>query len=181
MAKVKREYGVVGLGRMAGNLSLQAMEKGIKVVGFVRKKARPELLQAGLVEIKCYDGFRMNLSSPRVIFVNIPAGPEVDRVLDDIASMLEKGDILVDGGNSYWGDSIRRHRRLKEKGFHLVDLYTSGGVDCARHGACFMVGGEKEAIARIEPMLLELATASGYVHAGPPGAGHFTRLVHNGI
>ena len=181
MAKVKREYGVVGLGRMGGNLSLQAMEKGIKVVGFVRKKARPELLQAGLVEIKSYDGFRMNLSSPRVIFVYIPAGPEVDRVLDDIASMLEKGDILVDGGNSYWGDSIRRHRRLKEKGIHLVDLYTSGGVDGARHGACFMAGGEKEAIARIEPMLLELATASGYVHAGPPGVGHFTKLVHNGI
>jgi len=106
MAKVKREYGVVGLGRMGDNLSLQAMEKGIKVAGFVQKKARPELLQAGLVEIKSYDGFRMNLSSPRVIFVYIPAGPEVDRVLDDIASILEKGDILVDGGNSYWGDSI---------------------------------------------------------------------------
>lgn len=181
MAKVKREYGVVGLGRMGDNLSLQAMEKGIKVVGFVRKKTRPELLQAGLVEIKSYDGFRKNLSSPRVIFVYIPAGPEVGRVLDDIASMLEKGDILVDGGNSYWGDSIRRHRRLKEKGIHLVDLGTSGGVDGARHGACFMAGGEKEPIARIKPMLLELATAGGYVHAGPPGAGRFTKLVHNGI
>jgi len=181
MTEVKREYGVVGLGRMGGNLALQAMEKDIKVVGFVRKKARPELLQAGLVEIQGYDGFRRNLSSPRAVFVYIPAGPEIDRVLDGIASTLERGDILVDGGNSYWGDSIRRHRRLKEKGIHLVDLGTSGGVDGARHGACFMAGGEKEAIARIEPILLELATAGGYVHAGPPGAGHFTKLVHNGI
>jgi 6-phosphogluconate dehydrogenase len=181
MTEVKREYGVVGLGRMGGNLALQAMEKGIKVVGFVRKKARSELLQAGLVEIRSYDGFRKELSPPRAIFVYIPAGPEVDRVLEDIASTLEKSDILIDGGNSYWGDSIRRHRRLKEKGIHLVDLGTSGGVDGARHGACFMAGGEKEAIARIEPILLELATAGGYVHAGPPGAGHFTKLVHNGI
>ena len=181
MAEVKREYGVVGLGRMGGNLALQAMEKGIKVVGFVRKKARPELLQAGLVEINNYDGFRRELSSPRAIFVYIPAGPEVDGVLDGIASTLERGDILIDGGNSYWGDSVRRHRRFKEKGIHLVDLGTSGGVDGARHGACFMAGGEKEAIARIEPILLDLATAGGYVHAGPPGAGHFTKLVHNGI
>ena len=181
MTEVKREYGVVGLGRMGGNLALQAMEKGIKVVGFDRMKARPELLQAGLVEIQSYDGFRTKLSSPRAIFVYIAAGPEVDQVLEDIASTLERGDILIDGGNSYWGDSIRRHRRFKEKGIHLVDLGTSGGVDGARHGACFMAGGEKEAIARIEPILLELATAGGYVHAGPPGAGHFTKLVHNGI
>jgi len=181
MTEVKREYGVVGLGRMGGNLALQAMEKGIRVVGFVRKKARPELLQAGLVEVRSYDGFRSTLSSPRAIFVYIPAGPEVDGVLDGIAATLEKDDILIDGGNSYWGDSIRRHRRFKEKGIHLVDLGTSGGVDGARHGACFMAGGEREAIARIEPILLELATPGGYVHAGPPGAGHFTKLVHNGI
>ena len=181
MTEVKREYGVVGLGRMGGNLALQAMEKGIRVVGFVRKKARPELLQAGLVEVRSYDGFRGTLSSPRAIFVYIPAGPEVDGVLDGIAATLEKGDILIDGGNSYWGDSIRRQRRFKEQGLHLVDLGTSGGVDGARHGACFMVGGEREAVARIEPILLELATPGGYVHAGPPGAGHFTKLAHNGI
>ena len=119
MAGVKREYGVVGVGRMGGNLALQAMEKGMKVVGLDLMGARPELLKAGLVEIKSYDGFRSALSSPRAIFVYIPAGPDVDRVLDDIASKLERGDILVDAGNSYWGDSIRRHRRLKEKGVHL--------------------------------------------------------------
>jgi len=111
----------------------------------------------------------------------LPAGPIVDKVLGDLAKELESGDIIVDGGNSYWGDSIRRHRELKELGIHLVDLGTSGGVDGARHGACFMVGGEKTAVARIEPILQALAVEGGYVHAGPPGAGHFTKLVHNGI
>ncbi|HEU4385978.1 MAG TPA: decarboxylating 6-phosphogluconate dehydrogenase [Anaeromyxobacteraceae bacterium] len=181
MGEARKEYGVVGLGRMGGNLALQAMEKGIKVVGLDLRGAPPDLLRAGLVEAKSYEGFRKTLASPRAIFIYIPAGPAVDRVLDDVASALETGDVLVDAGNSYWGDSIRRHARLKEKGVHLVDLGTSGGVEGARHGACFMAGGEKEAVARVEPILRELAIAGGYVHAGPPGAGHFTKLVHNGI
>ena len=181
MTDVKREYGVVGLGRMGGNLARQAMEKGMHVVGYTRHTAPPDMVEAGLIEIRSFADFRKHLSAPRAIFVYIPAGPEVDQTLDSIAEDLEEGDILVDGGNSYWGDTIRRHQRLQEKGIHLVDLGTSGGVDGARHGACFMAGGDREAIDRIEPMLLELATDGGYVHAGPPGAGHFTKLVHNGI
>ncbi|HKF37414.1 MAG TPA: decarboxylating 6-phosphogluconate dehydrogenase [Ktedonobacteraceae bacterium] len=181
MTDVKREYGVVGLGRMGGNLARQALEKGIGVVGYTRHAAPPDMIEAGLVEIRSYADFRKHLSAPRAVFVYIPAGPEVDQVLDEIAAELEPGDILVDGGNSYWGDSIRRHQRFQEKGIYFVDLGTSGGVEGARHGACFMAGGDKEAIARIEPMLLELATDGGYVHAGPAGSGHFTKLVHNGI
>jgi 6-phosphogluconate dehydrogenase len=87
----------------------------------------------------------------------------------------------VDGGNSYWGDSLRRHQRLATSGIHLVDLGTSGGTEGAERGACFMAGGDKEAIERVEPILRALAVAGGYVHAGPPGAGHFVKLVHNGI
>jgi len=177
----KKEFGVVGLGRMGGNLALQALEKGMRVVGYEKHDVREELIKAGVVTVKDLGGFVKELASPRAVFVYIPAGPPVDTVLDDLAASLEKGDILVDGGNSYWGDSIRRHERLKQKGIHLVDLGTSGGVDGARHGACFMAGGEKEAIARIEPILIDLAVEGGYVHAGPPGAGHFTKLVHNGI
>lgn len=105
----------------------------------------------------------------------------MDRVLDDLAGWLDAEDIIVDGGNTYWGDSIRRHRRLGERGIRLVDLGTSGGMDGARHGACFMAGGDREAVERIEPILLDLAVEGGYVHAGPPGAGHFVKLVHNGI
>ena len=181
MADVKREFGVVGLGRMGANLSFQAMEKGIRVVGFDIKGVSEELIKAGMVEVNSLDGFREKLSPARPIFIYIPAGTTVDRVIDDIVTNIDKGDVIVDAGNSYWGDSIRRHQRLCEKGINFVDLGTSGGVEGARHGACFMAGGEKEAIARIEPILIELATPGGYVHAGPPGAGHFTKLVHNGI
>jgi 6-phosphogluconate dehydrogenase len=94
---------------------------------------------------------------------------------------MEKGDIIVDGGNSYWGDSIRRAQNLKKMGIYLIDLGTSGGVEGARHGACFMAGGDPEAIENVEPILKDLAQSGGYVYAGPSGAGHFTKLVHNGI
>ena len=181
MADVNREFGIIGLGRMGANLALQALEKGIRVVGFDVKKASAELIRAGMVEIPDLGGFHDKLAQPRPIFIYIPAGPIVDRVIDDLTQQLDKGDIIVDGGNSYWGDSIRRHRKLSGKGVHFVDLGTSGGVEGARHGACFMAGGDREPIARVEPLLLDLATPGGYVHAGPPGAGHFTKLVHNGI
>lgn len=177
----KKEFGVVGLGRMGGNLSLHAMELGMRVVGFEVREVSKELKEAGLIPIQKMEDFKKELSRPRAIFIYIPAGPPVDKILDDLASRLDPGDILVDGGNSYWGDSIRRWSRLRKKGVHLVDLGTSGGVSGARRGACFMAGGEKAAVARIEPILLKLATPNGYVHAGPPGAGHFTKLVHNGI
>jgi 6-phosphogluconate dehydrogenase len=121
------------------------------------------------------------MAAPRVVFLYIPAGRAVDDSLDGLAGALESGDILVDGGNSYWGDSIRRHARLRERGIHLVDVGTSGGVEGARRGACFMAGGEPEPIERVVPILRELAVPGGYVHAGPPGAGHFAKLVHNGI
>ena len=181
MTEVGNEYGVIGLGRMGGNLARQALEKGTRVVGFTRRGAPSDMIEAGLVEVRSFEDLKQQLSPPRAVFVYIPAGPAVDKVLDDLAAQLDAGDVLVDGGNSYWGDSIRRHRRLEEEGIHFADLGTSGGVEGARHGACFMAGGEQEAIARIEPILLELATEGGYVHAGPPGAGHFTKLVHNGI
>jgi len=140
-----------------------------------------ELISAGFVQIQSLEVFRETLTPPRAIFIYIPAGPVVDRAINDTAAHLDKGDIIIDGGNSYWGDSIRRYERLSEEGINFVDLGTSGGVDGARHGACFMAGGDKAAIARIEPILQELATPGGYVHAGPSGAGHFTKLVHNGI
>ncbi len=177
----RREYGVIGLGRMGGNLARQALEKGIRVVGFTRRGAPRDMLDMGLQEVRDHSGFRMALSRPRAVFIYIPAGPIVDQVIDELAMHLEPGDVIVDGGNSYWGDSIRRQRRLAERGLHLVDLGTSGGVDGARHGACFMAGGERAAVERIEGMLLDLAVKGGYVHAGGPGAGHFTKLVHNGI
>jgi 6-phosphogluconate dehydrogenase len=175
------QYGVIGLGRMGGNLARQALEKGIRVVGFVRNNAPADLVESGLEVVRLVSDFRERLPSPRVVFLYIPAGRDVDERLDELAKILQPGDVLVDGGNSYWGDSIRRHARLRSQGIHLVDLGTSGGFDGARHGACFMAGGESEAIALVEPILKKLAVDGGYVHAGPAGSGHFTKLVHNGI
>jgi 6-phosphogluconate dehydrogenase len=181
MVQVINEFGVVGLGRMGGGLAMQALEKKMVVAGFELRGASEELRKAGLKEVSSLAGFHTALNPSRTVFVYVPAGPLVDTVMNDLAKELEPGDIIVDGGNSYWGDSIRRHRELKERGIHLVDLGTSGGVEGARRGACFMVGGEKTAVAHIEPILRALAVEGGYVHAGPPGAGHFTKLVHNGI
>jgi 6-phosphogluconate dehydrogenase len=175
------EFGVVGLGRMGGGLAQQALEKGMQVTGFTRGGTRAELLEAGLQQVRELSDFREILSAPRRVFLYIPAGPGVDDLLEQLTAVLEPGDIVVDGGNSYWGDSVRRHSRLRGRGIHFVDLGTSGGVEGARKGACFMAGGEAEPVALLEPILTALAVPGGYVHAGPPGAGHFAKLVHNGI
>ncbi len=173
--------GIVGLGKMGGNLAFQALEKGMRVVGLTQGDPPEELLEKGLISITKPEGFVKHLDPPRMIMIYIHSGPAIDQLTDDLAEVLEQGDILLDGGNSYWGDSIRRYEHLKEKGLQLVDLGTSGGIDGARHGACFMAGGEDQAIGRVEPVLKALAVEGGYVHAGPPGAGHFVKLVHNGI
>ena len=181
MTEARDEYGIVGLGRMGGNLALQALERDIRVVGHTLEGVPPDMVEAGIEEAASLQELKEKLSVPRAVFLYVPAGPIVDKLLDDLAAILDEGDVIVDGGNSYWGDSIRRHRRLKEQGIRLVDLGTSGGFEGARNGACFMAGGESEAVERIEPILRKLAVEDGYVHAGPPGAGHFTKLVHNGI
>ncbi|OGF97817.1 MAG: 6-phosphogluconate dehydrogenase (decarboxylating) [Candidatus Glassbacteria bacterium RBG_16_58_8] len=181
MNTAKNEFGIVGLGRMGGNLALQAMKRGLRVVGFERKSPSEALIRAGLVVVRNLKEFRKDLLPPRAVFIYIPAGPAVDQLIDDLAAHLDRGDIVVDGGNSYWGDSIRRHERLKKQGLHFVDLGTSGGVEGARHGACFMAGGEREAVGLIHPILEALAVKGGHMHTGGPGTGHFTKLVHNGI
>jgi 6-phosphogluconate dehydrogenase len=175
-----REIGVVGLGRMGGALALQALDKGMRVVGTTREP-RDDLVSAGVTVEPTLEALVTDLAPPRVIFLYVPAGPAIDALLDELSALLEPGDVVADGGNSYWGDSIRRHRRLEAYGVELVDLGTSGGVSGARRGACFMAGGSRDAVAWLEPILEALAVPGGYVHAGPPGAGHFAKLVHNGI
>ena len=175
------EFGVIGLGRIGGNLARQALEKNMRVVGFAQGGAPDDLVDAGLDEVKAIRDFRGKLATPRIVFIYVPAGPAVDEVLDEFEAHFDRDDIVVDGGNSYWGDSIRRHERLHRRGIHFVDVGTSGGSEGARNGACFMAGGEADAVKRLEPILRKLAVERGYVHAGPPGAGHFVKLVHNGI
>ena len=176
------ELGIVGLGHIGGNLALHALEGRIRVVGSSRRPPRRELLQAGLIDAGPVARLPDSLASrPRRILLYVPAGATVDQVLDALIPNLEPGDIVADGGNSYWKDSRARWRRLRARGLHFLDAGTSGGIEGARQGACFMVGGEKAPVAAFEPILRSLAADGGYVHAGPPGAGHFTKLVHNGI
>lgn len=181
MSERAESFAIIGLGRMGANLARQSLDRGMAVVGLTLGKPPADLTAAGMRGIDGVDKLRAALAPPRAVFLYIPAGPAVDQMLDALAAALDPGDVIVDGGNSYWGDSIRRHRRLADRGLHFVDLGTSGGVDGARHGACFMAGGDRAAIARVEPILRRLAVDGGYVHAGPPGAGHFVKLVHNGI
>jgi 6-phosphogluconate dehydrogenase len=175
-----KSLGIIGLGRMGGNLALQAVEKGIRVVGKARSR-KPELERAGVRIAGDYEGFVSPLDHPRLIYLSLPAGPTVDTVLDELVPHLEKGDVVMDGGNSFYLDSIEREKRLGEKGIYFLDCGTSGGLEGARHGACFMVGGRSEGIRIAEPVLKELAVPDGYLHTGQPGSGHFTKLVHNGV
>jgi 6-phosphogluconate dehydrogenase len=180
-ASVINHVGIVGLGNMGGNLALQAMEKGFAVSGYTVGPIDPRLTQAGVRGVDRIEALGKSLERPRFVMIYVPAGDAVDQVLGALGEALEDGDIVADCGNSYWGDSIRRQRRLKERGLHLLDVGTSGGTRGARHGACFMVGGEVEPVERAKHIFEQLAVREGFVHAGPPGAGHFVKLVHNGI
>jgi 6-phosphogluconate dehydrogenase len=166
---------------MGGNLARQALEKGLHVVGVSRREVPPDLVQAGLVPTHSIAEIAELLPSPRAVFLYVPAGQTVDAVIGQAAEALGADDIIVDGGNSHWRDSIRRHELLKQRAMKFVDVGTSGGLPGARHGACFMVGGERTAVRHVEPILRMLSVEGGYVHAGGPGAGHFVKLVHNGI
>ena len=174
------QLGIICLGKMGGNLALQAHEKGIDVVGMSRS-AKPDLERQGVYIAKDLRSFASRLRAPRVVYLSLPAGPTVDAVLEELGKYLEKGDVVMDGGNSFYLDSIEREKRMEGKGIHFLDCGTSGGIDGARHGACFMVGGREEGIKIAEPVLRALAVDNGYLHAGQPGTGHFAKLVHNGI
>jgi 6-phosphogluconate dehydrogenase len=174
------DFAIIGLGRMGAGLAAQALERGYRVAGLT--KGAPALkLGSGFRLLDAIDQLRGALLRPRKVLLYVPAGATVDSLLDALASVLQRGDVIADGGNSYWGDSIRRHRRLSGLGIGFVDLGTSGGVAGARDGACFMAGGDKRDVAKLANLLKSLAVDGGWVHAGGPGAGHFTKLVHNGI
>jgi len=174
-------FGIIGLGKMGADLALNALGKGFHVAGFDTHPPSDELNNAGIKVASNIAALVRHLPPPRLVLLYVPAGKAVDDVLAQLVAHVEPADIIADGGNSYWGDSIRRHTRLKDKGLHFIDLGTSGGPSGARDGACFMVGGEDAPVSQIESPLRKLAIEGGYVHAGGPGAGHFAKLVHNGI
>ncbi|TAJ96833.1 MAG: decarboxylating 6-phosphogluconate dehydrogenase [Candidatus Manganitrophaceae bacterium] len=176
------ELGMIGLGKIGSNLAIHAAEKKIQVVGYAKEvKNLDELGRRGVVVVPSLAELARSLRSPRVIFLYVPAGRPVDEVLDRLVPLLQAGDGVVDGGNSYFRDSIARQKRLEKAGIGFVDCGTSGGLEGARSGACFMVGGMEEAVAPVAPILRKLAAVDGFFYAGPPGAGHFVKLVHNAI
>lgn len=175
------ELGIVGLGKMGGGLALQAAEKGIRVVGTTRPPVNEALRAAGVEVADDMAGLVRALASPRMIILFVPAGPAVDEVLAELAGLLSPGDLVMDGGNSFFRDSAARHHRMAQRGIAFLDVGTSGGPGGARQGACFMVGGAPEAAERARPLLERLAVPEAFLYAGPPGAGHFVKLVHNAI
>ena len=176
------KIGIIGLGKMGANLSLRAIDKKIGVVGKARK-LKPSLEKQHVKVVTEYKDFISFLEHPRIIYLSLPSGNVIDTVLDELLPYLESGDIVLDGGNSFYLDSIEREKRLWERGgIYFLDCGTSGGPEGARNGACFMVGGKEEAAKAAEPILKALAVNDdGYVYTGPPGSGHFVKLVHNGI
>ncbi len=174
------KFGVVGFGSMGGAMALQALEKGHEVVGSSRSE-KPELAEAGVEIVGSPEELVGALSPPRVVLLSLPAGEATEKMANALGGALAPGDVIVDGANSHWEDSKRRHAELSEKGVHFLDAGVSGGVEGARRGACFMVGGDEEAFGVAEPVFRDLSVEGGYFHAGPSGAGHFTKLIHNMI
>jgi 6-phosphogluconate dehydrogenase len=193
------QLGMIGLGRMGANMVRRLMRGGHQCVVYdVHPEAVKDLAKEGATGAGSLDDFVKKLNKPRAAWLMVPAAV-VDRSIKDLAPRMEAGDILIDGGNSYYIDDIRRAAELKTKGLHYVDVGTSGGVWGLERGYCQMIGGEEAVVKRLDPIFATLApplnTASrtpgrekiggtaehGYLHCGPNGAGHFVKMVHNGI
>ena len=193
------QLGMIGLGRMGANMVRRLLRGGHQCVVFdMSPKAVQELTQEKALGASSLADFVKKLEKPRTVWLMVPAAV-VDKSIADILPLLEKGDILIDGGNSYYIDDIRRAKELAPKGIHYVDVGTSGGVWGLERGYCMMIGGEPEVVKRLDPIFARLAPGAGdiartpgrekangtsergYLHCGPNGAGHFVKMVHNGI
>jgi 6-phosphogluconate dehydrogenase len=178
------ELGMIGLGRMGGNMAKRLISGGHRMVGYNRTHAPlEELSRAGGEKTASPRELVGKLVQPRVIWLMIPAGKPIDDTIETLLPHLAKGDTVIDGGNSYYKDSMRRAAFLAEKGIDYVDVGTSGGVWGLKEGYSMMIGGKKEAVERLRPIFETLAPGKnkGWGYVGPSGAGHFVKMVHNGI
>jgi 6-phosphogluconate dehydrogenase len=167
------QLGMVGLGRMGANMAERLRRGGHDVIGYDRD---PKISQvASLAELVA------KLNAPRSVWLMVPSGDATEQSVKEVAGLLQRGDLVADGGNSNFRDSMRRGAELAERGLLFVDAGVSGGIWGLENGYCLMVGGSDEAVTRIEPALKTLAPEDGYAHVGPVGAGHVTKMVHNGI
>jgi 6-phosphogluconate dehydrogenase len=194
------QIGVIGLGRMGGNISRRLIKNDHEVVVYDHDaKAVAALSRDGATGASGLDKLVQQLRPPRAVWVMLPAGKITEDVIGELAKLLAAGDIVLDGGNTFWRDDIRRAKMLKERSIHHVDVGTSGGIWGLDRGYCMMIGGDKAVVDRLDPIFAALAPGlgnvtrtpqrdgrdpraeHGYIHAGPNGAGHFVKMVHNGI
>lgn len=173
---------ILGLGKMGYNLTLNLLSHQHEVVAYdVDSTRAEELSHEGAIPAFSVEDAVAKLPTPRVVWLMVPAGEIVDQLVDQLSTLLAAGDIVIDGGNSHYKQSLERYARLKEKGIHFMDAGTSGGMEGARHGACMMIGGDREAFTHIEPMIRDINVENGYLYAGEAGSGHFLKMIHNGI
>ncbi|MED1721335.1 phosphogluconate dehydrogenase (NAD(+)-dependent, decarboxylating) [Brevibacillus parabrevis] len=173
---------ILGLGKMGYNLTLNLLSHRHEVVAYdVDKSRAEELSREGAIPAASVEDAVAKLDAPRVIWLMVPAGEIVDQLVDQLSAILAPGDIVIDGGNSHYKQSVERYERLKANGIHFLDAGTSGGMEGARHGACMMIGGDREAFAHIEPMIRDINVDKGYLYTGDAGSGHFLKMIHNGI
>ncbi len=194
------ELGIIGLGRMGGNISQRLMRAGHKTVVYDRNEAVVHgLADKGAQPSTGLTDMVAKLTPPRAIWIMLPAGKITEATVTELTDLLQSGDTIIDGGNTYYKDDIRRAHSLQERGITYVDVGTSGGIWGIERGYCMMIGGEKEVVERLDPIFATLApgigkiektpnreghdprSEQGYIHAGPAGAGHFVKMVHNGI
>jgi 6-phosphogluconate dehydrogenase len=194
------QIGVVGLGRMGGNISRRLIENGHEVVAYDHDpKATAAVAEDGAKGVEDLDKLVAQLTPPRPVWVMLPAGQITEDTIVQLGKLLDAGDIVLDGGNTFWKDDIRRAKMLKERKVYHVDVGTSGGVWGLERGYCMMIGGDKAIVEHLDPIFKALAPGlgnaprtpgrdgrdrraeQGYIHAGPNGAGHFVKMVHNGI
>jgi 6-phosphogluconate dehydrogenase len=194
------QIGIVGLGRMGANIARRLMRNGHACVVHDRDPgARSKLAAEGASAAASVSGLVEALSAPRVVWLMLPAGETTEAAIGELGQLLDAGDIIIDGGNTFWKDDIRRARELKAKGISYLDVGTSGGVWGLERGYCLMIGGDKAIVDRLDPLFAALAPGKGdipatsgrkerdprpeqgYLHAGANGAGHFVKMIHNGI
>ncbi len=176
------ELGMIGLGRMGANMTERLVLGGHRIISYDRSpEAIQRVVDKGAVGSRSLADFVQQLSQPRAAWLMVPSGDPVDQTIEQLLPQLAKGDVIIDGGNSYYKDSIRRAEKLKQQGIYFVDAGTSGGISGLRVGYCIMLGGEKQVVERLDPIFKTLAPKDGYLHVGPSGAGHFVKMIHNGI
>jgi 6-phosphogluconate dehydrogenase len=194
------QLGMIGLGRMGANMVRRLMRGGHQcVVWDVNADAIKQLASEGAAGAGSLDDFVAKLEKPRVVWIMVPAGGITDKTVTDLATRLDAGDTIIDGGNSYFKDDVRRSQQLREKSINYVDVGTSGGVWGLERGYCMMIGGPQETVTQLDPIFKTLAPGrgdiprtpgrenlsgtveDGYLYCGPSGAGHFVKMVHNGI